>query len=142
MTRPKHTPGPWTLCAHLSNIDGEIGCSCGYRGVIFGPESAGFGYAICQPGHEPAPPGQEGTEPPRYDRMTEIANAHLIAASPDLLEAGVPFSALAGKFFENNYNASEVVATFAFYDGSEVNSTAGDFFSVRRAVSKALGNKE
>lgn len=85
MTETKFTPGPWQLCAHLKNINEEIGCSCGYRGVIFGPEDAGF--AICQPGHEPSPAGQEGTEPPRYPRETEIANAHLIAAAPDLYEA-------------------------------------------------------
>lgn len=78
----KFTPGPWHLCAHLKNIDKEIDCKCGYRGVIYGPEPEG--YAICQPGHESH--GWDGLEPPRYDRMTEIANAHLIAAAPDLYE--------------------------------------------------------
>lgn len=69
------TPGPWDLCAHLKDNDA---CSCGYRGVIYGPEPEGF--AICQPGHEPAPEGQEGTEPPRYSREVEIANMRYIAA--------------------------------------------------------------
>lgn len=69
------TPGPWELCAHLKYNDA---CSCGYRGVIYGPEPDGF--AICQPGHEPAPEGQEGTEPPRYTRDVEIANMRYIAA--------------------------------------------------------------
>lgn len=78
----KATPGPWSLCAHLSNPEVDEGCGCGYRGVVFGPEHAG--YAVCQPGHEPAPEGQEGTEPPRYPRETERNNARLIAAAPDL----------------------------------------------------------
>lgn len=81
--KPKFTPGPWHLCAHLKDINEEVGCSCGYRGVIYGPEPVG--YAICQPGHE-VYPGEEDLTPPRYDRMTEIANAHLISASPDLFE--------------------------------------------------------
>lgn len=84
MTETKFTPGPWNLCAHLKNINEEIGCSCGYRGVIYGPED--IGYAICQPGHEYYE-GEDGLTPPRYDRMIEIANAHLIAAAPDLYEA-------------------------------------------------------
>lgn len=83
----KGTPGPWVLCAHLRDNDA---CECGYRGVIFGPEP--IGYAICQPGHEPAPEGQEGTEPPRYPREVEIANSHLIAAAPELLAALMKFT--------------------------------------------------
>lgn len=78
-----HTMGPWHLCAHLANDD-ENGCSCGYRGVIYGPQREG--YAVCQPGHEPAPEGQEGTEPPRYERSQEVRNARLIAAAPDMRE--------------------------------------------------------
>lgn len=76
-----HTMGPWHLCAHLANDD-ENGCSCGYRGVIYGPQREG--YAVCQPGHEPAPEGQEGTEPPRYERSQEVRNARLIAAAPHM----------------------------------------------------------
>ena len=76
-----HTMGPWHLCAHLANDD-ENGCSCGYRGVIYGPQREG--YAVCQPGHEPAPEGQEGTEPPRYERSQEVRNARLIAVAPDM----------------------------------------------------------
>jgi len=82
----KHTAGPWSLCTHLKSIEDDNDCSCGYRGVIFGPEHD-VAMAICQPGHDPAPKGEEGTEPVRYPRDIEIANAHLISAAPDLLDA-------------------------------------------------------
>lgn len=78
-----HTPGPWTLCHHLSSIDNDIACECGYRGVIYGPDDK----AICQPGHDKGPKGQELTVPERYNREIEIANAYLIAAAPDMLAA-------------------------------------------------------
>ncbi|MGQ3671831.1 hypothetical protein ACT6QG_05485 [Xanthobacter sp. TB0136] len=76
------TPGPWSLCHHLRSKENDEGCSCGYRGVVFGPELEGF--AVCQPGHDPAPVGQEGLVPQRYPRATELANAQLIAHLPDL----------------------------------------------------------
>jgi len=75
------TPPPWTLCAHLRLHD-EAGCSCGYRGVIYAGETE---YAICQPGHDPASAGEEGTEPQRLDRAAEIANARFIAASREIV---------------------------------------------------------
>ena len=87
MSEGKHTPGPWTLCAHLADPAVDASCSCGYRGVIYGPEESGHPFAICQPGHQPAPVGEEFTEPQRYPRDVELANARLIAAAPDLLDA-------------------------------------------------------
>ena len=77
------TPGPWSLCAHLHRDEVDEGCSCGYRGVVFGPED--FAMAVCQPGHDPAPAGEEGTEPQRYGRATERQNARFIAAARDLM---------------------------------------------------------
>lgn len=85
MSEAKHTPGPWELCHHLRSIEEDAGCGCGYRGVIYGPDK-NVAMAICQPGHDQAPPGQEGSEPNRYPREVEIANARLISAAPDLLE--------------------------------------------------------
>lgn len=98
----KPTPGPWLLCAHLK--DGDQ-CSCGYRGVIWGPDSK----AICQPGHEPAPEGQEGTEPERYPREVELANARLIAAAPDLLNAA---KAVIAQWETPNWKLTEPTAKF------------------------------
>lgn len=77
------TDGPWYLCAHLHSDEVDEGCSCGYRGVVFGPEDHAM--AVCQPGHDPAPIGEEGTEPQRYDRATERQNSRFIAASRDLV---------------------------------------------------------
>lgn len=78
------TLGPWTVCQHLKGIAEDAACTCGYRGVVYGPDDD---MAVCQPGHDPAPKGQEGSEPGRYPRSVEIANAHLIAAAPDLYAA-------------------------------------------------------
>lgn len=84
------TAGPWIPCEHLKSAEADAACPCGYRGVIFGPPDADCGAddrAICQPGHEPAPPGQEGTEPGRFPRAQEIANMQLIAAMRNSLPA-------------------------------------------------------
>ncbi len=81
--REAGTPGPWELCAHLADEKVDAGCGCGYRGVIYGPEH-NTPFAVCQPGHQPAPEGQEGTEPARYHRKVELANARRIARLPDL----------------------------------------------------------
>lgn len=83
----KATPGEWHLCQHLKGVEEDAGCSCGYRGVVFGPEKDGF--AVFQPGHDPSPTGEEFTEPQRYPRETEITNSQFIVAlhnaAPDLI---------------------------------------------------------
>lgn len=87
MADVKHTPGPWSVCQHLKSVECDSACKCGYRGVIFGPDEH-VAMAICQPGHDrPQREEEWGTEPQRYPREVEIANAHLIAAAPTLLEA-------------------------------------------------------
>lgn len=89
----KHTPGPWSVCQHLKSVECDSACKCGYRGVIFGPDEH-VAMAICQPGHDrPQREEEWGTEPQRYPREVEIANAHLIAAAPTLLEALEKFAA-------------------------------------------------
>jgi hypothetical protein len=73
------TPAPWELCQHLKSKECDEACKCGYRGVVFGPDHD-VAYAVFQPGHDPAPKGQEGSEPQRYPRTQEIANSHLMVA--------------------------------------------------------------
>ena len=82
----KCTAGPWHPCQHLKGVEEDLACSCGYRGVIYGPDHD-VAYAICQPGHEPPPKGQEGTEPARYPREVEIANMQLVALAPEMAAA-------------------------------------------------------
>lgn len=83
----KHTPGPWSLCHHLKSMEHDTACSCGYRGVVYGPEHDAA-FAICQPGHElPRREEEWGTEPARYPREVELANMRLIAAAPTLKDA-------------------------------------------------------
>lgn len=79
----KHTPGPWRLCHHLMSAENDASCPCGYRGGIWGSDHE---HMVCEMGST-AIAGQEGMEPPRYERAVELANARLIAAAPDLLAA-------------------------------------------------------
>lgn len=75
----EHTPGPWRLCAHLADHDQ---CSCGYRGGIWSGDGETI---VCEIGGPSGAPGDEMI--PRADRQTQFADAHLIAAAPEMLEA-------------------------------------------------------
>lgn len=70
----KHTPGPWSV---PHSADEESGCSCGY---VFSESQRGFGAVATVP---------FGGEDENYPLAK--ANAKLIAAAPDLLEALQPF---------------------------------------------------
>jgi hypothetical protein len=74
------TPGPWTVCKHLESVEADLACTCGYRGVVFGPDHDAP-MAICQPGHDPDPVGEEGLGPQNYARAQQIANGQWIAAA-------------------------------------------------------------
>jgi hypothetical protein len=78
-----HTSGPWVLCFHLESAENDASCPCGYRGGIWGADQERM---ICEMGST-VTPGQEGMEPARYDRATELCNARLIAAAPTMLDA-------------------------------------------------------
>jgi hypothetical protein len=78
----KHTPGPWKVCYHLECIENDRSCPCGQRGTIWGGDG---NHVVCQIGVDVAPGDEAGSEPPRYPREVEIANAHLISAAPELL---------------------------------------------------------
>ena len=83
--QPRHTPGPWGLCAHLETHD-EC-CGCGYRGSIW---SADGKLIVCELGSSPDADGNgviQGHTQPQADRQTQFADAHLIAAAPDLYAA-------------------------------------------------------
>jgi len=74
------TPGPWVVCQHLKSVEADQACTCGYRGVIFGPEQD-IPMAICQQGHDQELDGQEGLGPQNYPREVQIANGRWIAAA-------------------------------------------------------------
>jgi hypothetical protein len=77
------TPGPWRLCHHLQSAEKDAECPCGYRGGIWGSDEE---HVVCEMGSTEHV-GEEGLCPPRYPRPVELANARLIAAAPELLEA-------------------------------------------------------
>lgn len=71
------TPGPWKLCHHLQSPESDKDCPCGYRGAVWGPDGE---HILFEMGSTETP-GQEGMEPPRYERSVEIATAQYIAAA-------------------------------------------------------------
>jgi len=78
-----HTSGPWLLCHHLKSKEHDESCKCGYRGSVWGSDGE---HIVCEMGATHTP-GQEGLSPPDYERSVVLANARLIAAAPELLEA-------------------------------------------------------
>lgn len=79
-----HTPGPWSV-PHLA--EPGVRCDCGY---VVSESQRGMG-AICEVfmdrGGEPAHPGGTAFDSEYEERSVAEANARLIAAAPDLLEA-------------------------------------------------------
>lgn len=78
MTDNKHTPGPW-YPAHLADDD----CSCDCRSIV----SGGYAGSICiiSVNNGIASISEGGNDCPPLEEAK--ANARIIAAAPDLLEA-------------------------------------------------------
>lgn len=66
-----HALEPWSLCHHLRN---DSSCTCSFPGDIWGADGE---HVVCTMGSFEVK-GQEGMSPPRYDRLTEVANAQRI----------------------------------------------------------------
>ena len=83
----KATAAPWQPCYHLEKPENDAACPCKTRGIIYGSDGE---HAVCEMGSTSIP-GQEGMEPPRYDRSVELMNAALIFeirnAAPALMDA-------------------------------------------------------
>ena len=95
MTDTKHTPGPWVWDSHYDDL----------RPLWYSEMSQGFGYLSWD------------------NDETREANAHLIAAAPDLLEA-----------------LEAIVAT---WDGPKYNHFMADNIDLARAaIAKANGQTE
>lgn len=117
MSETKFTLGPWSVCHHLNSKKDDDSCPCGYRGVVWGPDK-NIAFAVCQPGHDPEITGEEGMGPARYSRDVEIANAHLIAASPTLY-AALEELLKRTRFEDENYGlVSDLMDLFARCDNA------------------------
>lgn len=82
MSEAKHTPGPWLRCHHLQSAEKDASCPCGFPGDIWGGDQEAV---VCSIGSHCGYQGWEMV--PRYDRATELANARLISAAPEMYHA-------------------------------------------------------
>lgn len=121
MAETKFTPGPW-IAGHLGS-DRKCQCSSilaeGYMGCIATVE-VDNGRAVSDGGND-APPLEEA-----------VANMHLIAAAPDLYEAGEPFEfALRhGNLERDDINDSDLV---------DIIISVGNLRALKAARAKARG---
>lgn len=112
MSEHKHTPGPWSL-PHFARPD--VNCECGYvlTGDMFG--------AVCTVhASGEGDDWQAHGDNPKFEEA--VANANLISAAPDLLEA--------------------CEAALKAFDGSNIRIAlehAGAVGMLRDAISKAAG---
>jgi len=122
MTEVKHTPGPWEIVRHMGfgfegaeEVD-NTECQMGFAGPN--------GERVCWFGQSANYEATEGDEPSE-------ANARLIAAAPDLLEAGnkvLNYATLDGILSDESRHADSVFAI-----------RLGDLRELRSAIAKAEG---
>ena len=86
MDKPKHTPGPWVL----KDADQRLTRNIGVKQIGVGVTP------ICEI--------DLGNCDPSYPEYIAMANANLIAASPDLLEALKKWSV----FMQDNYSPDDI----------------------------------
>ena len=108
MTNTKHTPGPWVYESEGKN--NHLGKFCTEAGEL-----------ICDFGHDIPYEGVPGNPP-------DFANAHLIAAAPDLLEAlGEAVSAI--EWWQHEHGCCH-------------GATDDELNAARAAIAKAKGEAE
>ena len=121
MTETAFTPGPWIA----GEIDENLGYDCMTAGVRAGPvvlDAADYGQTRCD-------------DLPHYIEEKMLADAHLIAAAPDLYEALSPLEELATQ------QAADAPEWYAD-DGVKVYLTIGELRRAVAALSKARGEDQ
>jgi hypothetical protein len=107
----KHTPGPWSV-PHFARPD--VGCECGY--VLADGYMGAVATVHCS--HETGENWSNGDNP-RFDEA--VANAHLIAAAPELLRC------------------AKILAGLEAEDGGRTFPTKQDCQFARATIARATG---
>lgn len=124
MSELKHTPGPW-----MALIDGESTWGSDSHSVVAGEHSAGIADVMIE--CEASTHGEDGVT--HVTQEQGIANAHLIAAAPDLLEAGSNLL----EAFNSAFGINETWADERIYDEMPTSGLALAYFAIRAAIAKA-----
>lgn len=123
----KHTPAPW----HPGHLGSDSDCQCanivdeGYAGGIC-TVHVGNGKPVGDGGND-APPLEEA-----------IANMHLIAAAPDLLQALLPFAKVYEKDISVDEDDADLFQVMLSHNRAP-KLTVGDFRRAFQAVFEAEG---